>query len=405
MQVAAEKHHYVCYYQRKRGNGALSNMSDRDDDSNQEQDGDQVGNNWSQNENLFDDFDSESEFEDSDRDSDFATMYTEVDEEEPEADEPEPLEPPIEESTWELEEEVPADAEQDAYNDPWEEPETEETYEPDSPVEPDLWDTEPNPPGAFDDDPPESESNLPPLVVPMTNEDDDLEEEWEELAEDEDYEEDESTEVTISLGMIIVAVVAIVLLGAGGYGVIEQRATMQEEIRQLQAKLATSAPPKDVAASRVAVAEASERNQLLEAQLQELSSENSSLQAIVAGLEKQLAAQQAALAKPIPAPKPAPAQPSTIAKPTATKAAASSAAATGWFVNFSSYSKQSTAESWVNKLQPASGRVIVATGQSNGRTIYRVRVVDLADRDTAEAIARTLEKEHGLPKLWVGKSD
>lgn len=380
-------------------------MSDRDDDSNQEQDGDQVGNNWNRNENLFDDFDNESEFEDSDRDSDFATMYTEVDEEEPEADEPEPLEPPMEESTWELEEETPADTEQAAYNDPWEESEAEEAYEPDSPVEPDLWDSEPNPPGAFDDEPPEPESSLPPLAAPIATEEDELEEEWEELEEDEDYEDGESREMTISLGMIIVAVVALVLLGAGGYGVIEQRATMQEEIRQLQAKLATSAPPKDVAASRVAVAEASERNELLEAQLQELSAENSSLQAIVAGLEKQLAAQQAALAKPIPAPTPTPAKPTTPTKPAATKAASSGAAATGWFVNFSSYSKQSTAESWVNKLQPASGRVIVATGQSNGRTVYRVRVVDLASRDTAEAIARTLEKEHGLPKLWVGKSD
>ncbi|MEH6586911.1 MAG: SPOR domain-containing protein [Halioglobus sp.] len=380
-------------------------MSDRDDDSNQEQDGDQAGNNWNRNENLFNDFDNESEFEDSDRDSDFATMYTEVDEEEPEADEPEPLEPPMEESTWELEEEVPADTEQGTYNDPWEESEAEEAYQPDSPIEPDLWDSEPNPPGAFDDEPPESESSLPPLVAPITAEDDDLEEDWEEMEEEEDYEEDEASEMTISLGMIIVAVVALVLLGAGGYGVIEQRATMQEEIRQLQAKLATSAPPKDVAASRAAVAEASERNELLAAQMQELSRENSSLQAIVAGLEKQLAAQQAALAKPILAPKQAPAKPTAPTKPAATKAAASGAAATGWFVNFSSYSKQSTAESWVNKLQPSSGRVIVATGQSNGRTIYRVRVVDLASRDTAEAIARTLEKEHGLPKLWIGKSD
>ena len=385
-------------------------MSDRDDDNNKEESGNQPEDNWNRNENLFSEFEEDADYEDSDRDSDFAAIYSEVDEDEDL--EPEPIDPAPEETTWELEE----DQDEADEDDPWGQP-AEEVEEF---AEPDLWDAEPNPPGAFDDEPPAPQDSLPPIIPPASsvNEalEDDLEEEWDDI--DDDYEEEEVSELNISLGMIIVAVFALVLLGAGGYGVIEQRATMQEEIRQLQAKLATSAPPKDVTASRAAAAQASERNVQLQGQLDELLRENSNLQAIVSGLEKQLTAQQEALNKPAPAPKaaprpaaPQPATPQPAApQPAATQPAAAppststAATSTGWFVNFSSYSKRTTADSWVKKLEPATGRVIVSTGQSGGKTVYRVRVVELPDRNTAESVARALEKEYGLPKLWIGKS-
>ncbi|MEP5569228.1 MAG: SPOR domain-containing protein [Halioglobus sp.] len=376
-------------------------MSDRDDDNNKEEGGNQPEDNWNRNENLFSDFEEEADYEDSDRDSDFAAIYTEVDDDEAEDLEPEPADSDTEETTWELEE----DQDELEEDDPWGQP----AEEPEELAEPDLWDAEPNPPGAFDDEPPLPEDSLPPIISPASQLNDelenDLEEEWDEI--DDEYEEEEARELNISLGMIIVAVFALVLLGAGGYGVIEQRATMQEEIRQLQAKLATSAPPKEVTASRAAAAQASERNVQLQGQLDELLRENSNLQAIVSGLEKQLTAQQEALQKPAPAPKaaPRPAAPQPAApKPAAAATSSSSATSTGWFVNFSSYSKRTTADSWVKKLEPADGKVIVTTGQSGGRTVYRVRVVELPDRNTAESVARALEKEYGLPKLWIGES-
>ena len=336
-------------------------MSDRDDDNNETNDGDQTSANWSQNETLFSDFEEESDYEDSDRDSDFAAIYTEVDE-----DEPEELDSHSHDAAWELKEE----ASRAFDDDPWSEPENES-------AESDPWNKEPNPSGAFDDEPSTIDHDLPPLAAAPIFRDLELEEEWDDMDEDEDYEE-EDRELNISLGMIIVAVLALVLLGAGGYGVIEQRAAMQEEIRQLQANLATSA-----------------RNVELQEQFTELLRENSNLQAIVSGLEKQLTAQQEVLKKTAatPEPKPVPAPPVN-----------SSAVASGWFVNFSSYSQRSTADGWLKKLQPSSGKVIVATGQIGGKTVYRVRVVELPDRSTAEFIARTLEKEYGLPKLWVGKS-
>jgi cell division septation protein DedD len=76
-----------------------------------------------------------------------------------------------------------------------------------------------------------------------------------------------------------------------------------------------------------------------------------------------------------------------------------------WFVNFSSYSQRGTAESWASKLKPATGNVVVAPAQSNGRDIFRVRVIDLADKSSAQAVANQLQREFSTGKLWVGRAD
>ena len=57
-------------------------MSDRDDDNNKEESGNQPEDNWNRNENLFSEFEEDADYEDSDRDSDFAAIYSEVDEDE-----------------------------------------------------------------------------------------------------------------------------------------------------------------------------------------------------------------------------------------------------------------------------------------------------------------------------------
>ncbi|WP_238946787.1 SPOR domain-containing protein [Seongchinamella unica] len=367
-------------------------MGNRDDDHTQWRQGDE---DQPHNDSLFSDFDDD-EFEDSDRDSDFAAIYTEV-EEEPEL----PAEDNTWEligSTWELVEESPEEDAAADIRERWD-----EAGEFGS-EEPDLWNARPNPPGAFDDEPPDAEDTLAMAAIDSEDLDDPTGEAWEEFEDDEELEEEGGAELSISLGMIVVAVVALVLMGAGGYGVIEQRAGMQEEIRELQAKLATAAPPHEVAAARLAAEEATERSTRLEQQVEQLARENRSLEAIVSGLEKQLTAQQEAIKK---APPPAKAAPAATVKPAPAKPAtggSSPATAGSWFVNFSSYTLRSTAESWVNKLQPGKGRVIVTSGDSNGRTIYRVRVVDLPDKASAEAIARSLEQQYDLPKLWVGRS-
>lgn len=298
----------------------------------------------------FDEF-GEDEFETSDRDSDFDAIRTE-----------------------EVEEDDPGD-------DP----------------EGGLWDFVEDPPG---------EDRLDPAHVEETLTDDDFEWEIEETGDApapeswlrETREEGGSRrELNLSLGMIAIAVAALILLAIGGYGIIEQRATLREEVRELRAQLATAAQPAEVSATRAAAQAADTENRELRAEVEQLSQENRSLQAIVKGLEAQLGAQQEALQKePAPETNPAP-------EPAEAAAAPAAGASGEWFVNFSSYTERGTAEQWVGEVEPPSGRAVVATAQSGGRTIYRVRVVELADKATAESVARALEKEFDLPRLWVGR--
>lgn len=319
---------------------------------------------------YFEEFEDDA-FEESDRDTDFAAMYTEVEVEE----------------------------------------EGEEAWGDRDDPEQEVWDFVEEDEDAYDVMEDDTGAGLPPMSAGPSQ---GLARSLLDDAEEAEYEEGESREMSFSLGMIVVAVAAMLLLGVGGYGVIKQRAEMKEEVRQLQARLATAAPPAEVAASRAAAEEAIRHSRDLEQQVAQLTRENRALQATVDGLESQLAAQQEARVKaraqapkaapgprPKPAPRPAPkpaAVPDTGAAPAAVAQPGS-----GWFVNFSSYTRREAAEAWLPKLQVERGRVVLVTGESGGQTIYRVRVVDLPDREAAEAVARELEQTFHLQKLWVGQ--
>lgn len=238
----------------------------------------------------------------------------------------------------------------------------------------------------------------------------------------------------LPMGLLAVAALALVLLIAGGYGVIQQRAESEEEIRRLRAALATSATPEELRSTREAAQVLERENTELIARNNALQTEAGRLIRTISDLETQLIeleatnvagtrpeAVVAARPAPKPAPKPTPKPaPKPVPKPEATakarpeppivapsqaasKPQVASTASGDWFVNFSSYGESAVAESWKNKLKPGSGQVITAPSEKNGKTYYRVRVVGLADRASAERVARALEKEYGLPKLWVGK--
>lgn len=232
---------------------------------------------------------------------------------------------------------------------------------------------------------------------------------WQE--EEEFLEDDDHTGPSWPFGLIAVAVLALVLLVAGGYGVIQQRQATEEEIRQLRAELATAASPTDVTASRQALQDTKAQNDALSRQVTNLQRDNRRLTDMVAGLEAQLDAQQAAPAPQAATPQPtkpaAPApQPAAGKAPAAAPAAAgpATAAPTGnWFVNFGSYSQEPIAREWAGKIKPDSGEAVLVAAEVNGRNIYRVRVVGLNGRDAAERVARQLEASYGLPQLWVGK--
>jgi len=195
--------------------------------------------------------------------------------------------------------------------------------------------------------------------------------------------------------MLAIAAVAVVLLAVGGYGMLSKRSALEDEIRQLQAQLATAVSPQEVRASRDAQLAIEQEKINLEAEVSALQSENTALRTTLRDMEVRLEEQaqeaEAAVA--------------------AAEAAASTAAASGgsgaagnWFVNFGSYARIADARRWASRLEVDSGSVVVQDATSQGRTIHRVRVVGLADKATADRVASKLEAAHKLPKLWVGRN-
>lgn len=340
---------------------------------------------------VFSDFDDDEAFEELDRDRDFASAYEAEDPEEEDdydLDEDDEYDEYDEDTDWQpLTPAVQGNIESGrSGGNPWDVPPADTIDEDDEPLKPVP-----------------RVSREGEAQEPVSDEYDD-DEDWDE----EEYEQPEAQQEYQDeggqgwpVGLIIVAVVALALLAAGGYGVVQQRAATQAEIRDLQAALATAASPAEVAQTREAL-EAMEQD--LDRQLatiETLTLENRRLTDTVAGLESQLAAQKSAAATKQAAPTPAAPKAKPAAKPAPPKPAAVTAKG-DWFVNFSSYSQRSAAESWLAKIKPGAGKAVIQPVTSNGATLYRLRVVGLADRSQAEKVAAQLQAAHGLPKLWVG---
>jgi cell division septation protein DedD len=228
------------------------------------------------------------------------------------------------------------------------------------------------------------------------------------------FEEEEDRQQSWPLSLIAVAIVALVLLVAGGYGVMQQRTATENELRELRAALATNGP-RDLGANRDALEEQKQAFDTLAIEAEALRLENRALSDTVAGLQAQLDELQTALAtgpaatpatssedtqKVEPAPEittqaPTP-EPPAPAKPPAPSSGP-------WFVNFGSYATRNMAESWAVRLQPGAGKVTVIPNASDGRTLYRLRVIGLPDRESAKQVARKLETDLKVSELWVGK--
>lgn len=339
---------------------------------------------------VFSDFDEEEGYEESDRDTDYASAYEEeIDEEDYDPFE-DGEESDEEAQTWQL---LPGTAPEPGTGspvrsrNPW-----------DVDRQGDATTAASNPPGANSDT---------GLETGETDDDWEGDEEDEEDGEDwddeEDYPESENGYEDYQqeppqrwpLGLIAVAVVALLLLAAGGYGVIQQRAAMEDEIRELQATLATAADPEEVAAGREALEELEQRYAEQTAAMDALGAENRRLLDKVAALENSLEELQQA-ASDVPE-TPPPAKPRPAPPPPAPAAAVGD-----WFVNFGSYGQQNMAQSWLKKIQPSAGKAVVIRGDRDGRTFYRVRVVGLADRKQAEKVSRELQDAFGVSQLWVG---
>ncbi|MDP5069831.1 MAG: SPOR domain-containing protein [Congregibacter sp.] len=232
----------------------------------------------------------------------------------------------------------------------------------------------------------------------------------------------DSEERTLPLGMIAVVIVALILLGIGGFGVVQQRGELQAEIRDLQATLATTMTPQQAEVEREEQRQVQLQNESLSTELEALTAENDALALRLAELEStreaqviaaaaelaqeeaaaKAAAERAAEAEKAAAAEQASAQQQAAAK---TRSSVTPSTAKGpWFVNFGSYADQTIADRWAKKLAVDDGQVVVQSANAGGKTLYRVRVISLASQDSAERVATALERQYQLPRLWVGKN-
>lgn len=206
----------------------------------------------------------------------------------------------------------------------------------------------------------------------------------------------ESSEERWPLALIVVAVIALLLVTAGGYGVIKQRSAMQAEITELRARLAETASPDEVVAARRALEDIQTENSEMRALVTSLREENQRLSDTLTGLEQQVDAQREATDKARETAASAlPAEPETP-KPAAT-------AKGNWFVNFGAYREQPLANEWAGRLREGGNTVVVMPIESNGRKLYRVRITGLASESSARQLAGQLEKRFKLDPLWVGR--
>ncbi|MBE9538626.1 MAG: SPOR domain-containing protein [Proteobacteria bacterium] len=237
----------------------------------------------------------------------------------------------------------------------------------------------------------------------------DTDQQSEEIWDEDDFPE-EDYEPPLPLGLIAVAVIALLLLAAGGYGVIQQRTAMQEEIRSLQAALSTTSSNTEVTTSRQAQRALVTQNEKLQSEVERLQLEIQGLNENLTELKPQVPDSEPSIPTKVvtapPPPKPvAAAKVLSAPQPDAIKPASAepSSSASVWFVNFGSYTQEPVANSWAAKLKSDEGKVVVVSGDKGGTHYFRVRIIDLPNREIAEKIARQLEQAHNLPRLWIGK--
>ncbi len=202
------------------------------------------------------------------------------------------------------------------------------------------------------------------------------------------------------------AVVLIALIAFGGYTAVKRQNSLQAEIRDLQSRLATQGDAADMSAAETRIEELLAENREMRAELIAERQGREDAERQQSALESELEALRAAAA-----PAPAATQEATPASAAATAAAprtpsaAETASESGWFVNFGSFSDRAVAQRWADEITVDGGTLRMQRVQSNGRTLYRVRVTAITSESEARRIARELEQRFSQQNLWVGRSN
>ena len=210
-----------------------------------------------------------------------------------------------------------------------------------------------------------------------------------------------------SLWPVLTAACALILVVIGGWGAITERSSLTARIAELESAAIKTPQRGDLSGSEEQSLR--EENQRLSKQLDELRDQLSNMAEEPAELETALSSKLATSQLPefvATMSSNEVANTSTNQDQTVGDKASDEANIGGWFVNVAAYSQASAAQSWVDKLTASLDENVVSSKVVvNDKTLYRVRVVDLADRAAAQALARQLENNYDIGPLWVGKTE
>ncbi len=233
-------------------------------------------------------------------------------------------------------------------------------------------------------------------------------------------------------GLISAAALAVILVAIGAYGVVKDRVSLKEEVRELSSRLAVAPDAQQFQSTQEALAVMEQRNVDLRNSVRALRENNATLTVEYEALQKKYerlvatgvtadtdtetakapvkqqadakstkpdATASTGAAKPLATPKPPVSK--TPAKPPVSKVEPTVVKG-GWFVNFGAYRDRAVASRWAKQLSSDSRQTTVSPVDTANGTLYRVRIINQPSRAAAEVIARELEKAHGLERLWVG---
>jgi cell division septation protein DedD len=202
-----------------------------------------------------------------------------------------------------------------------------------------------------------------------------------------------------------VGLIAIVLLAIGGWGLYEERSTLQARIVELensQAKARASATIDPAALSALET-----DNAALKLQLEGLYRDYEIAMAEITSL--QALAESAATAdnsdnSDMTDYEEADAD-GSMAEDASGAPEVSPATPGDWFVNIGAYSTPASAENWLARLESAGYNAVTQQVViDDGRVLHRVRVVGFGSKAAAQTVAQALESEFGVTELWVGQT-
>ncbi len=245
------------------------------------------------------------------------------------------------------------------------------------------------------------------------SEDDDYDGDLAKSDDEDDFGEDEQASLTDSdlenpapstraVWPLAAGGIALLLIGVGGWDLLQERVTLQARITELEQSQARTRE------SAALVAELEVENAALKLQLDTLYQDYNAAMAklrnapVIGEMTEESDDAKETVSTSDPPTTDLAAQGDEPERSEGNKATPSGTG--GWFINIGAYASSQSANTWVLRLQNSGYDVSVTEIQtSEGITLNRVRLTGFDSKVGAKDFAQELETDYGTGPLWVGE--